>query len=165
MRINLREIINIPGGEVPFRCEPDLTDALPTSAKGFRQLPAAEGRIRNNAGVLDFSADVDAVAIYVCDRCLCEFEYPLQMHIEATIAESEEDGDSPDIFFLDGDYIDVGEIIQTSVILDLEQHMLCREDCKGLCEKCGANLNEGPCSCKAEIDPRLAVLGQFLENE
>ena len=51
------------------------------------------------------------------------------------------------------------------VVLDLDERLLCREDCKGLCDKCGADLNEGPCSCKAEIDPRLAVLGQLLEND
>ena len=43
---------------------------------------------------------------------------------------------------------------------------LCDENCKGLCERCGANLNKAPCSCVTEkIDPRLAVLKQLLQNE
>ena len=36
--------------------------------------------------------------------------------------------------------------------------------CKGLCERCGANLNDGPCGCKATADPRLAVLEQLLDK-
>ena len=44
--------------------------------------------------------------------------------------------------------------------------VLCREDCKGLCPKCGANLNRGECGCsRREIDPRLAVLQRILEDK
>ena len=42
---------------------------------------------------------------------------------------------------------------------------LCSEDCKGLCAVCGKNLNEGPCDCKPEPDPRLAVLAQLLKDK
>lgn len=73
--------------------------------------------------------------------------------------------DNPDIFLLEGDYIDVDEVTVTAFVLNMEQRFLCSEDCKGLCDKCGKNLNEGPCDCKAETDPRLAVLGQLLEKE
>ena len=60
---------------------------------------------------------------------------------------------------------DVDEIIVTDFILNMDQRFLCSQDCKGLCEKCGADLNNGPCSCKLNTDPRFAVLGQLLENK
>ena len=46
----------------------------------------------------------------------------------------------------------------------MDSKLLCSEDCQGLCPRCGADLNEGPCQCKPEIDPRLAVLQQFLNK-
>ena len=58
----------------------------------------------------------------------------------------------------------VHDVLETVFILNNDPRSLCRDDCKGLCDRCGANLNEGPCSCKAEKDPRLAVLEQLLEK-
>ena len=57
------------------------------------------------------------------------------------------------------------ELLATCLILDMETKFLCREDCKGLCARCGRNLNLGPCGCGKEIDPRFAVLEQLLEKE
>lgn len=52
------------------------------------------------------------------------------------------------------------------LFLGLPTRDLCREDCRGLCPKCGKNLNEGDCDCdRKEIDPRLAVLKKFLDTD
>ena len=59
---------------------------------------------------------------------------------------------------------DLDEILTTAVVLNMDSKLLCSEDCKGLCPKCGADLNLGPCGCKPETDPRLAVLQQFLNK-
>jgi uncharacterized protein len=81
------------------------------------------------------------------------------------LRESDTNEEDPEVFLLEGDFADVGEIITTEFILNMDQRLLCSEDCKGLCEKCGANLNEGPCACKSDTDPRLAALGQLLGND
>ena len=58
------------------------------------------------------------------------------------------------------------EILIPELLLDMEMTVLCREDCKGLCPKCGKNLNDGDCGCdRREIDPRLAVLQEFLDRK
>ena len=166
MRLDLHEIINIPGGEVDFAYEPDTTGLEFESVKGFAMPLRAAGRIRNTAGVLRLTADLTAELDCVCARCLKEFKKPFRLHTEAILAEEVQDEDSnPDIFLLDGDYIDVDEVVITAFVLNMEQKLLCSEDCKGLCNKCGKDLNDGPCGCKAEQDPRLAVLGQILEKE
>jgi uncharacterized protein len=54
-------------------------------------------------------------------------------------------------------------VLTTCFILDMEIRFLCREDCKGLCARCGRNLNLGPCGCGKEIDPIFAVLEQLLD--
>ena len=83
--------------------------------------------------------------------------------VDAVIAE-EESEDNPELFVLEGTEIDLQELLSTCLILDMETKFLCREDCKGLCARCGRNLNLGPCGCGKEIDPRFAVLKQLLEK-
>ncbi|MBQ3402431.1 MAG: DUF177 domain-containing protein [Synergistaceae bacterium] len=61
-----------------------------------------------------------------------------------------------------GRILDVMPQIQESIYTLLPTKILCREDCKGLCPNCGADLNEGECSCRNEnIDPRLEALRNF----
>ena len=51
------------------------------------------------------------------------------------------------------------------LIMDMEMAVVCTEDCKGLCPKCGKDLNEGECGCnRKEVDPRLACLAALLEK-
>jgi len=163
MLINLREIIGVPGGKVSFDFKPDMSDAAFGSLVRVKQ-PRAAGDVTNRAGVLTFSANVDAVCECVCARCLREFEYPVHKQVTAYLTE-EGEGEDPDGYFLQGDTIDAGEIIETEFILDTDEVILCGVDCAGLCEGCGADLNKAPCLCKKKVDPRLAVLGQLLDND
>ena len=164
MRLDLREIINILGGSVAFEYSPKLEEMEFDS--GARVLPgcSAKGTVRNSAGVLVLTARLEAVLDCTCARCLTSFEKQVHQDIEAVLAEEVQDEENSDIYLLEGDYIDLDEVILTAFVLNMEQRFLCIEDCRGLCEKCGKNLNEGPCGCKAEIDPRLAVLRQLLEK-
>ena len=73
--------------------------------------------------------------------------------------------ENPWVFELVEDRADLDDILTTAFVLNMDQKLLCREDCKGLCFRCGKNLNEGPCGCKKELDPRLAVLGQLLKDK
>ena len=164
MRLNLREIINIPGTLVPFDFEPDLSEAVSECVREIKQARAA-GRIKNSAGVLVLSAEIDAALACTCARCLKEFERDVHMHVENTLSDREEDAENPEIYMFEGDTVDVGDVIASDFILNLDERLLCSEDCRGLCQQCGANLNDGPCSCKKEIDPRLAALSQLLDDE
>ena len=70
-----------------------------------------------------------------------------------------------DVYEVNGDSFELDEIIREQLILNMDMTVLCREDCKGLCPKCGRNLNEGDCGCdRTEIDPRLAKLKQLLKE-
>ena len=84
--------------------------------------------------------------------------------LSVTIVE-ENTGDDPDLYILEGDEIDLDEILSTCFVLDMETKFLCDEDCKGLCSSCGQNLNLGPCKCRKPIDPRFAVLEQLLDKD
>jgi len=163
MQLDLREIIGVPGGKISFDFEPDMTDAASGSIIRILEPARAAGNVANSAGVLTFSANVDATCVVVCARCLKEFELPVHKRISANLTEGGE-GENPDGYFLQGDKVDADEIVLTEFILDMDDTLLCSEDCAGLCQYCGSDLNEEPCACKKEIDPRLAVLGQLLDD-
>lgn len=165
MLLNLSDIIDVPGGKVPFECELDLSDLGLVSVAGFTSPVRAAGEVRNSAGVLTLEGEIIADMLCVCDRCCAEFPSPKAMKVTAYLAAELIDEENPEIFLLDGDNVDIGEVLSTCFMLDMETKFLCEEDCAGLCESCGANLNDGPCSCAHETDPRLAVLKQLLDIE
>ena len=163
MRLDLREIIEIPGGSVPFSCELE-TDGLDfPSVRAYRKKPRAEGRVYNEAGILRLEGLLTAEMTCICDRCGADFDSVKETGLSATIVE-EESEEFPEFFVLDGNEIDLDEVLSTCFILDMETKFLCREDCKGLCSTCGKNLNEGPCGCRKQSDPRFAVLEQLLDK-
>ena len=163
MRLNLREIIEIPGGSVPFKCELETEGLDFPSIKEYISRPFAEGRVFNEAGILTLEGTLTAEMICYCDRCGAEFDSVKEMPLSVTIVE-EDTADNPELFLLEGDEIDLDEILSTCFVLDMETKFLCDEDCKGLCSSCGKNLNLGPCGCRKTIDPRFAVLEQLLDK-
>lgn len=163
MWLDLSRIIEIPGAELPFETELDAENLVFPSVTGFDSAPRAGGRVVNSAGVLTLRGELDAAMRCVCDRCGREFSRCKHMELSIPLAADMEDEDDPEIFPVEGDGIDVNEVLETVFILNMETKFLCREDCKGLCPDCGRDLNDGPCGCTKPVDPRLAVLGQLLD--
>ena len=163
MRLDLHEIIEVPGGSVPFDCELDTEGLDFPSVLGYNGKPHAVGQVYNEAGVLNLTGELRADMRCVCDRCGEEFGMTKVTALSATIVE-EADDDNPELFLLDGDWVDLGEILYTLFVLDMDTKLLCREDCMGLCPTCGKNLNHGACTCRKQLDPRFAVLEQLLDK-
>ena len=164
MRLDLREIIFVPGASIPFSCELETERLDFPSVKAYRAAPRAEGRVYNEAGVLHLEGELTAEMTCVCDRCGAEFDSTKVTPLDAVIV-GEENEEYPEYFVLEGNEIELDEILSTCLILDMETKFLCSEDCKGLCSRCGRNLNLGPCGCRKEPDPRFAVLEQLLDKE
>jgi uncharacterized protein len=107
-----------------------------------------------------------------CSRCLQPSRYELETEFEADFvtlenygaASHENELNSTDLTLsvYDGEQIDLDEVVREQVLLNLPMHWLCKEDCAGLCEKCGANKNTLSCDCETkEIDPRWSALQQL----
>lgn len=164
MWLDLKDIIEIPGASVPFQCELGTEDLDFPSVVRYSSAPRAKGRAVNTAGLLALKGELITRMVCVCDRCGSEFEQSKVLPLDVPLsAEIEDEGDA-DVFPVEGNGIDLDEVLATCFILDMDTKFLCREDCKGLCPTCGKNLNEGPCTCAKPIDPRLAVLGQLLDS-
>ncbi|MGI5935916.1 MAG: YceD family protein [Oscillospiraceae bacterium] len=164
MKLNLCEIIEVPGASIPFRCELEKDRFDFTSIKEFKTPIAAQGIVKNSAGVLYLTGKIQTEMLCVCDRCGREFTREKTIDLEVRLTNSPEDEEDLDIFPLEGDWLDLSQLLESCFILEMDTKFLCKVDCAGLCERCGADLNNGPCGCRAEIDPRLAVLEQLLDK-
>ena len=74
MRLDLREIIEVPGGSLPFTCELDTGRLDFPSVRSYRSRPHAQGRVYNEAGILRLEGTLTAEMLCVCDRCGTEFD-------------------------------------------------------------------------------------------
>lgn len=115
---------------------------------------------------------VTARVEFECDRCL----QPVAVRVEPSFdllylpplgvgQEHELGEDDLAIGFYQDETIDVDDLVREQIELALPMSRLCREACRGLCPDCGANLNDGDCTCKdEEIDPRWAALKELKTN-
>lgn len=91
-----------------------------------------------------------------CDRCLSDFVYSLDTQAELLIQlrnEGIEDNEDPDykVVSPSEQELDFTVDIRDAILLAVPSKMLCADDCKGLCPRCGVNLNEETCQCNTEV--------------
>ncbi len=166
MLLGLSKIIDCPGASLPFAVSLDLSDLRFGNCNPVSESVDAEGIIRNTAGVLMMKGSIRTCIHGICDRCAASFDRDMEVPIDVVVVTELADEDNEDewVFPLEGDSADLEDIVRTVFVLNMESKLLCKEDCKGLCCRCGANLNEGPCTCQKELDPRFAALKQLLEK-
>jgi Predicted metal-binding, possibly nucleic acid-binding protein len=86
----------------------------------------------------------NATVLTACDRCLADLE--LDMDLDETYYLFPEN--TPDVdYFYSGDEIELDDYVRETLVMNMPGKVLCSEDCKGLCSKCGADLNLGDCGC------------------
>lgn len=165
MLIDVRPILRTPGKTLDFQFELDLSDMEFAGRYPISRPVAVEGTIRNTADVLWLELTARSTLDAVCDRCGKAFSQEKEVPFRCMLAEELQNEDNDEIVLLEEGKVDVGDLARTAFILEMDTKTLCSEDCKGLCPRCGADLNLGPCSCKKEVDPRLAALAKLLENK
>ena len=148
MVLDLRRIFEIPGEkqefdyEIPVSVADDYKNidlSLPISVKGV---------IKNKSGVISLDYKADYRLRHKCDRCLIEFERDYTFSCDAVVVKSLSSEDNDDYIVVGGNKLDLDEHIISDLILHFPSKVLCKEDCKGLCQFCGADLNETVCSCQ-----------------
>jgi uncharacterized protein len=116
---------------------------------------------------LFLQGEISAAAHGSCARCAEEFDASRMRSFRYVLAPRSIGDDAAaamrteDLEFTlyDGDEVDLSPLIREQALLAYSTRPLCREECRGLCSRCGVNLNEGSCACPTETrDPRLAVL-------
>ena len=166
MLLGLSKIIDCPGASVPFSASVDLSDLRFGTGYPISEPVVAEGTVRNTAGVLVMKGMIRTTIHGTCDRCANDFDRDVETPIDAVLVTelANEENEDEWVFPLEGDSADLDDIVRTIFVLNLDSKLLCKDDCAGLCCRCGKNLNDGPCNCQKELDPRFAALRQLLEK-
>lgn len=162
--IELKRFFENEDEEISLNCEFDLSGYELFESKPFITPVKITGLIKNRAGIVTLSYDIRFVLRLNCDRCLDTFEREFcfsQEHILVLRLDSEDDDD---FIVVEEGKLHLDELVLSDILLTLPSKLLCSEDCKGLCFKCGVNLNNSDCLCsKKEVDPRLSVLSDLLK--
>lgn len=107
------------------------------------------GKIENRAGVVTMQYNAQFAIHHQCDRCLNEFDREYSMDFEHILIRTES-YDEDEYVQCPDDTLDVNELAISDLLLSLPSKILCKESCKGLCPKCGKNLNAGDCGCELD---------------
>ena len=150
MILQLREIFQIEGMHLPVSYEITPEELSEVRGYTFAAPVAVSGEFYNRAGIVTLKYTVSCTLDVVCDRCLTELKRDYSYDFSHTVVPSlQSEGDIYDTYLVaQHDSIDMNETAISDLLLMLPTKMLCREDCKGLCDICGCNLNERTCNCR-----------------
>jgi uncharacterized protein len=136
---------------------------------------AVRGRASRKGEEVRLRGEIRTEVELLCDRCASPERAPLEVEFDTSFVPQEAEAAKTENVELqkedlllsayEGGAVDLDELVREQILLALPSRHLCGEDCKGLCQKCGANLNEGHCSCEqGEADPRWAALADLKKE-
>lgn len=104
-----------------------------------------------------------------CDRCLeavsTEFILEFTKNVDLDESSEEQAMELDEKNYIDGYNLDVDKLLYNEILIGWPMKILCREDCKGICNMCGQNLNKGTCDCEdTSLDPRMSVIRDVFKN-
>lgn len=129
-----------------------------------------KGDITNTAGYMRMCLTLSVDYSAECARCLAPVSGQFTLDLEKTVAprnllDTQDEDKLDDYAIIEDGFLDMDTMLIEQLEMEFPLRFLCKEDCLGLCQRCGKNLNEGKCDCKDdEIDPRLAPLKKILER-
>jgi len=111
---------------------------------------------------IQMNAEIQMTLEIPCARCLESVSVPFMITVDTLLElpdtpdEVKEESEEP---YIDGYQLDVDALVRNELFVHMPLRVLCKEDCKGICKRCGTNLNLGTCDCDAtELDPRMAAI-------
>lgn len=120
------------------------------------------GRLQaTGEGRFYWHGSLHAVVAGECRRCLTPVTVPVEADIGALFADDALD--DPDAYPLPphATEVDLRPAVREELALAAPGYVVCREDCRGLCPRCGKDLNAGPCGCGPAADPRWRALADL----
>ena len=175
MAIDMRPVLSGEVTKLPFDYSFSLTESdfgFDTKVDGvvFTTPAYVSGEIVNMGGYIGLRAKVSVDYDAECARCLKPLSRSFTAEFERTVVNrgelvntSEDEADDY-IQIVDG-MLELDAVAAEQLMMEFPTKEICSDDCKGLCARCGKDLNEGDCGCpKKEIDPRLAILQKLLEK-
>ena len=118
---------------------------------------------------LKIQTETKIAVLIPCDRCLTdvkqEFEMGFTKYVDLAVSDADLREGFDESNFIDGYYLDVDKMLYNEILVGWPTKVLCSENCKGICNVCGQNLNEGACDCEdTGLDPRMSVVRELFKN-
>lgn len=165
MIIDLKQIFVTDNSSLPLEYALDLSDVEYSGLFPLKESVILNGTVSNKASLIRLEAEIVYYFDAPCDRCGLKTVKKHTVTVSKSLASSIEGEESDTILIVPDMKLDLDELIYTEVIMSLPMKHLCKKECKGICSKCGKNLNDGNCNCETkEIDPRLSALAELLNN-
>ena len=119
---------------------------------------------RNSRGIY-VKGNLETGIVTECSRCLSDVNVPSELELDLLFFYPASTAPPGEESIEEDGFVDLGPVVREISLLEIPMQIVCRENCAGLCNSCGANLNEEQCDCEKEaVDPRFAVLKQLLES-
>ena len=164
MVVDLKHIFVKDNSSLPLKYALDLSHIDYMGEYPLKKPVEIAGEIINKASVVRLEAEISFEFDASSDRCGTRTAKKHTLKVSKSLATSIEGEESDTIITVPDMKLDLDELIYTETVTNLPMKHLCDENCKGMCPKCGKNLNEGECGCpKKEIDPRLSALADLLK--
>lgn len=167
MQLDFTNLLNSSADSIDIDYHFDADDFMYSTYKPLKNGVDIKGRAYQKVGVVFLDLDVKFDFFGVCDRCADDVEKRYELSLNKIIVNSMENDndDYDDYIVVENNILDVDEYVKEELNLFLPAKMLCDDNCKGLCQKCGKNLNYEKCECAKDVDPRLAALSDLLIEE
>ncbi len=161
MTVDIENLIDGESKFVSFSEKISLPDAYSVNGDVLVKL---SGKISNEKkGLFHFSGNIVAVLNLNCDLCLKPFNFKLDFPVNELFSRSIHKKD--DCLSFSGNIINLEPVILDNILVNMPMKAVCSNNCKGLCEICGHNLNESDCRCEKEhINPKFEKLKALFEE-
>jgi len=153
MRLELQKLNIEQGSSQSFAFEETSVGDL----SGITLLEPVTGQfVLSNLGIgYQFSGSFSARVSQPCVRCLDPVVEDVEFDVNETyLLNGEEDPDQEDVFALESDVLDVSDVVRQNLLIEVTEFPLCKEECKGLCPECGANLNSTACPHQKSLEEK-----------
>ena len=172
MRISLSEILNLSGNSKTYEVPVEMDSfAYDGGVYGFISKEPVIIRLNKvSTGTLRFQAQSRCVLSAECSRCLEPVELPFDINVDDELILDDNGGactrdDDEKLSFVSDRELDVDNFIKEELMIGFPLKVLCSEECRGICPKCGANLNKGECGCdRTVLDPRMAKIRDLFPD-
>ena len=172
MVLDITSLINGKKSRIDFEyqiVDSEENPVLPPDDVSFTAPVRVYGYVTDNAGYMALSAKAEIDYSSRCARCLEDISGTFILEFNRTVATSgtlQNEANDEYVIVKNG-ILDIDRELVEDLMLEFPAKLLCKEECAGICPKCGKSLNFGECGCpkKKEIDPRLAILQKLLEND
>ena len=146
MFIDMKQLFEVEGQVIPFTHDLDMSAIELWGTAPFDRPIRLSGRLYNR-------------------RCLERQRRAEVYRFKHVLVRQLNEEDNGDFIVVSGNQLDLDGLATSDILLELPSVVYCREDCKGLCPVCGANLNEKDCGCNLkQPDPRLQILSEFFKE-